>query len=153
MRALRSARTYASSDPELAARQRVVDLLRHRADELRRASIRAPRAAAARSSALARHLVPAQREVRPDVGDERPFDAQRRVVPAELAARGMLGRVPAVAGERRQVDPADVRDPVVDDDRLLVVTVHRPLAVVERHADPRARASASRIARTSRATA
>ena len=36
---------------------------------------------------------------------------------------------------RRQVDPADEGDPVVDDDRLLVVAVQRPLVRVERALD------------------
>ena len=130
-------------DAELAARQRAVDAFGHGAEKLclgRPAGVEGRR----RPELHARHLVPAKREVRPHVAEQRAFDANRRVVPAELAARAMLGRVPPVARERREVDAADVRDLVVDDDRLLVVTVHRPLAVVQRDAD--AGASSERVA-------
>ena len=43
----------------------------------------------------------------------------------------MLARVEPVAAERREIEAADVRDVVVDDDELLVVAVHRPLLGVE----------------------
>jgi hypothetical protein len=43
-----------------------------------------------------------------------------------------------IAGFRGQVDSADEGDAVVDDDRLLVVAVHRPLLRIERAADLRA---------------
>ena len=49
----------------------------------------------------------------------------------------MPGRVEPVAAQARQVDPADERDLVVDDDELLVVAVERPLTCIERHRDPR----------------
>ena len=44
--------------------------------------------------------------------------------------------VVAVAGQRRQVDPADEGDLVVDDHDLLVVAVQRPRAGLELGADP-----------------
>ena len=50
----------------------------------------------------------------------------------------MLAQVVPVAGLVREVDPADEGDPVVDDDRLLVVAVNRPLARIELALDPRA---------------
>ena len=43
----------------------------------------------------------------------------------------MVVRVEPVARLRGEVDPADERDAVVDDDRLLVMAVHRPLLRVE----------------------
>ena len=65
-------------------------------------------------------------------------------MPAEGAARGVVAVIEAVAPERRQIDAADPRDAVVDDDRLLVVAVHRPLACVERRPD--ARSAGERVA-------
>ena len=53
-------------------------------------------------------------------------------MPAERAARGMGRRVEPVPGHRGQVDPADEGDLAVDDHELLVMTVQRPLARVER---------------------
>src|SRR5205085_12160362 len=49
----------------------------------------------------------------------------------------VVARVEAVAVVGGEVDAADEGDAVVDDDELLVVAVERPLAVVERTADPR----------------
>ena len=49
----------------------------------------------------------------------------------------MRGGVEAVAGLVSEVDPPDEGQPVVDDDRLLVVAVHRTLVAVEFAADPR----------------
>jgi hypothetical protein len=72
-----------------------------------------------------------------DVRDDRPLEPHRRVVPAELPARRVAGRVEAVAGVRREVDPADEGDAVVEDDELLVVAVHGPLPRVEADPDPR----------------
>ena len=59
-------------------------------------------------------------------------------MPAEPVARA--GARSSRAGRRqgRQVDPADERRLVVDDDELLVVAVERTLPRVERHRDPRA---------------
>ena len=59
------------------------------------------------------------------------------------------GRVEAVAGLRGQVDAADERDPVVDDDRLLVVAVQGALVRVERALDARP-SSAARACRAPR---
>ena len=87
------------------------------------------------SAFLAGDLPPAHAEVLCDVGDGRARDACARVVPADLAARGMAAAVEAIAGFRGQVDSAHESDPVVDHDRLLVVAVHRPLLRIERAAD------------------
>ena len=59
-------------------------------------------------------------------------------MPPDVAARLVCGRVEAVARVRRQVDAADERDPVVDDDELLVVTVERTLPGVRGELDLRA---------------
>ena len=72
------------------------------------------------------------------VGDDRPLEPDRGVVPAEAVPARVVVRVEPVTGEARQVDPADERHLLVHDDELLVVTVERPLAGVERHQDPRA---------------
>jgi hypothetical protein len=44
----------------------------------------------------------------------------------------MVVRVKAIATERGQIYPADERDLAVDDDELLVVTMHRALVKIER---------------------
>lgn len=49
----------------------------------------------------------------------------------------MGARVEAVPRFRGQVDATDEGDAVIDDDRLLVVTVQRALSRIERAADPR----------------
>ena len=71
------------------------------------------------------------------VGDRRPLDARAGVVPADVRARRVVVPVEAVARLGGEVDPADERDAVVDDDRLLVVAMHRPLLRVERALDLR----------------
>ena len=48
-----------------------------------------------------------------------------------LDARRVVVRVVAVAGFGGEVDAADEGDSVVDDDRLLVMAVHRPFLAVE----------------------
>ena len=73
-----------------------------------------------------------------DVGDRRALDARADVVPADVRARRVVAPVEAVARLGGEVDAADERDAVVDDDRLLVVAVHRPLLRVERALDLRA---------------
>ena len=50
----------------------------------------------------------------------------------------MLAQVVPVAVLVREVDPADEGDPIVDDDRLLVVAVKWPFARIELALDPRA---------------
>ena len=45
-----------------------------------------------------------------DVGDRRPLDPDRGVVPAELAAGRVLRRVEWIAAIEGQVDPPDERD-------------------------------------------
>ena len=58
-----------------------------------------------------------------DVLHRGALDPHRRVVPADAAARAVARRVVGVAAVDREVDPADVGDPVVDHDRLLVVAM------------------------------
>ena len=82
-------------------------------------------------------LVPAHAEVLGDVADRRAFDARATVVPADVGARWMVTRVVAVARFGREIDSADEGDSVVDDDRLLVMAVHRPFLRVERALDLR----------------
>ena len=67
----------------------------------------------------------------------RALDARRDVVPADAAARAMVRRVVGIAAVDREVDPADVCDPVVDHDHLLVMTVRGAGARVERRLDLR----------------
>jgi hypothetical protein len=73
-----------------------------------------------------------------DVRHDGPLEPYCRVVPAEAAAARVLARIEPVARQVGQVDPADERDLVVDDDELLVMAVERPLLRVERHRDARA---------------
>ncbi len=72
-----------------------------------------------------------------DVGDDRAFEPNARVVPAHAPARPVVAVVESPAGERREVDAADEGDAVVDDHELLVVAVHRPLLRVEPGLDAR----------------
>ena len=118
---------------ELTARKTVVEPLGHGAHELRLDAAR--RGGRSRRVERAR---PAKAEVLRDVVDERAFDTHARVVPADARAAPMLVRVEPVAAERCEIEAADVGDAIVDDDELLVMTVHRPLLRVERHLDPRA---------------
>ena len=67
----------------------------------------------------------------------RPLDPHRDVVPADAAAGAVIRRVVGIAAVEREVDAADVRDPVVDHDRLLVMTVRRSGAGIERGLDLR----------------
>ena len=60
------------------------------------------------------------------VGDDRSTEPDGSVVPTLLSARRVLLCVPALALVVRQVDAADERDAIVDDDELLVMAVHRP---------------------------
>ena len=90
-----------------------------------------------RGERLTRHLAPPHPEMLSHVGDHRPLDARAGVVPADVRPRRMVVPVETVARLGGEVDPADERDAVVDDDRLLVVAVHRPLLRVERALDLR----------------
>ena len=72
-----------------------------------------------------------------DVGDHGPLHPRAGVVPADVRARRVVVPVETVARLGGEVDPADERDAVVDDDRLLVVAMHRPLLRVERALDLR----------------
>ena len=115
---------------ELALRHPVVDRLRDGAHELNGRP--AERLLPFWRRQLAR---PPQPEVLGDVGDHRPLEPNARVVPPQPPSRRMVAPVEAVAGERRQIDPADVRDAIVDEDELLVVAVHRTLLRVQLHLD------------------
>ena len=86
---------------------------------------------------IAADLAPPEPEVRADVGDDRAFEPEARVVPAEPVARRMDAVIESLPAERRQVDAADERNAVVDDHELLVVAVHGALLRVERHRDSR----------------
>jgi len=86
---------------------------------------------------LSGHLSPAQREVVGHVRHDRAAQQDCRVVPAEAAPRRMGACVEAVSRERRQVDPTHEGHAPVDDDRLLVMAVHRTLLRVERTLDAR----------------
>ncbi len=66
-----------------------------------------------------------------NVVDSGAFDPCRSVVPADRSAGGVVVRVEPVAGFGCQVDAADEGDAVVDDDRLFVMAVHRPLLRIE----------------------
>ena len=81
--------------------------------------------------------MPAHAEVVADVAHRGSFDARAGVVPADTHARGMVVRVVAVAGFGGEVDATDEGDPIVDDDRLLVMAVHRPFLGVQRALDSR----------------
>jgi hypothetical protein len=72
------------------------------------------------------------------VCDDRAFQAHAGVVPPEPAARRVVAVIEPVPRERREVDAANERDAVVDDDELLVMAVHRSFSRVELHLDPRA---------------
>src|SRR5436190_3107040 len=125
----------ALEEPEVAAGHAGVDVVRDRAHDLnrRRADLRRRR----RLEQLAGRLLPAEREVRGDVRRRRAFDPCRCVMPADSSGRQVCRRVEAVAAEVRQVEPADERDPPVEDHELLVVAVHRSLPVVESARDSR----------------
>src|SRR5439155_3350374 len=117
-------------DRELAAGQSAVDPFRHRANELDVELARARRRLLP-AVVLARQLAPAEEEVLGDVLDGGAAQEGRGVVPPDARSSRMDRRVEAVAGERGEVDPADERDGVVDDDELLVMAVQRTLAAVE----------------------
>ena len=70
-----------------------------------------------------------------DIVDRRALDTRRDVVPPERGSRRMIARVEAIAALRRQIDPSDERDTIVDHDRLLVVAVQRTLMRIKRTLD------------------
>ena len=72
----------ALQDPEVAARERAVDVARNRAHDLQ-LDVSGGSGRLRKLELLPRHLAPAQREVRGDVGDGRALEARGRVVPAE----------------------------------------------------------------------
>ncbi len=65
------------------------------------------------------------------VPDGRPLEASSSVMPPELGPRRMVTAVAAIAAEARQVDAADERHSIVDNDRLFVMAMKRPFACVE----------------------
>ena len=141
-------------DREVAPRLCVVDVLGHGSHDLQLDRRPLASGGAAGSELLAGHFVPAQPKVIGNV--VRPPDPRgartRRATPTPARAGWWL-RVVAVAGLRREVDAADEGDAVVDDDRLLVMAVHRPLARVRgalnlRVARPAARAWRARLRAT-----
>ena len=67
----------------------------------------------------------------------RPFDPHRDVVPADAAPGAVIRCVVGIAAVECEVDASDVRDPVVDHDRLLVMAVRRSRAGIERGPDLR----------------
>jgi hypothetical protein len=93
--------------------------------------------------ALAGHLAPAHAEVRRDVCDRWPFEAWGHVMPPELGPRDVVVAVEPLTAFKAEIDAADVRDTVVDLNRLLVMAVQRPLVCVERV--PRARSTAELV--------
>ena len=66
-----------------------------------------------------------------------PFDPRRDVVPADAAPGAVIRCVVGIAAVQGEVDAADVREPVVDHDGLLVVTVRCSGARIERGPDLR----------------
>ena len=74
---------------------------------------------------------PPKSEVFGDVLYHRAFKANRNIVPPVAAASWMINPIPTIALEAGQVDAADEGDPVIDDDRLLVMAMHRAFARVK----------------------
>ena len=89
-----------------------------------------------RGQTLAGRRLPTHREVVGHVTHGRAGDPGGHVVPAGGPSRRMFLPIPAVAVETGQVDATHECDSVVDDDRLLVMTVQRALARIERALDP-----------------
>ena len=131
-------------DAEVALRLCVVDAAPEssaRSAARRRRPAPAERTAASVSPVTSRQRI---RKCSADVGDARaPRCARRRRASRRRRAR-MVVPVETVARFGGEVDPADERDAVVDDDRLLVVAVHRPLLRVERALDLRVARRADR---------
>src|SRR5438093_615855 len=71
------------------------------------------------------------------IRDGGTLEAGTRVAPAaaRTTRRPMVGE--AITRFRREVDPTDERDAVVDDDRLFVMAVQRALVRIERALDLR----------------
>ena len=69
--------------------------------------------------------------MRSDIRNGRPAEAGSDVVPAQPFGVEVRGAVEPVATEIRQVDAAHERHRAVDNHQLLVVTVHRAVAVVQ----------------------
>ena len=117
-------------DGEVAPRRCVVDTLGHGADDLE-LEVAGRRRRDDLRERLTRHFVPAHAEVLGDVGDGGAFDAARMRRASRRRSGRMVIGVVSVARLRGEVDAADERDAIVDDDRLLVVAVHRPFFGIE----------------------
>ena len=59
------------------------------------------------------------------------FEARARIVPAHARARRMPIGVEAITRLRGEIDPADERHAVIDDNRLFVMAVHRPFVRIK----------------------
>ena len=59
------------------------------------------------------------------------FEARARIVPAHARARRMLIGVEAITRLRGEIDAADERHAVIDDNRLFVMAVHRPFVRIK----------------------
>jgi hypothetical protein len=121
---------------KVAAGASLVDVLRNGSDDLQ---LDRPDLLGwtGRGQILLCHLLPPKAEVGGDVCDGGAAETGRDVMPADLRPSGMRSRVEAVTVLGSEVHPTDKRNAVVDDDRLLVVTVERPLEAVERTANAR----------------
>lgn len=79
--------------------------------------------------------MPAHPEVLGNISDRGAFESRAGIVPAHARTRRMPIGVEAITRLRGEVDPADERHAVIDDDRLLVMAMHRPLFRIERALD------------------
>jgi hypothetical protein len=59
------------------------------------------------------------------------FEARARIVPAYARARRMPIGVEAITRLRGEIDPADERHAVIDDNRFFVMAVHRPFVRIK----------------------
>ena len=107
-----------------------------------------------RRQRLVGDFVPPHAEVLGNVGDGGSFEERAGVVPADARACHVVAGVVTIAGFGGEIDAADERHPIVDHDRLLVMTVHRPLAPIETALNLRAvdQTVAHRPHRTARGT-
>jgi hypothetical protein len=59
------------------------------------------------------------------------FEARTRIVPAHSCARRMPIGVEAITRLRGEIDPADERHAVIDDNRFFVMAMHRPFVRIK----------------------
>jgi hypothetical protein len=69
--------------------------------------------------------------MRSDIRNCGPAEAGSDIVPAQLFGVEVWGAVEPVTTEISEVDAAHERHDAVDDDQLLVMTMHRTVAVVQ----------------------